>query len=64
MYIFGKMIFFDIDDTLFDNSGAEIKAAGRFYQETSGLGHFEDLDDFVDQWRASTETYLQMFIEK
>lgn len=58
------MIFFDIDDTLFDNSGAEIKAARRFYQKTRGLNHFQDLDDFVGQWRATTETYLQMFIDR
>ncbi|MEK6193332.1 MAG: hypothetical protein N2F24_03760 [Deltaproteobacteria bacterium] len=58
------MILFDIDETLFDNSGAEIKASKRFYQKTKGLDHFEDLDDFVGQWRATTETYLQMFIDR
>jgi putative hydrolase of the HAD superfamily len=63
MVIFGKMIFFDIDDTLFDNSGAEIKAAERFYTRNQGLDHFAGLDDFVENWRAATETYLQMFIE-
>jgi len=63
MYIFGKMIFFDIDDTLFDNSGAEIKAAERFYTKNQGLDHFAGRDDFVENWRATTETYLQMYIE-
>ncbi len=58
------MILFDIDETLFDNSGAEIKASKRFYQKTKGLDHFEDLDDFVGQWRVTTETYLQMFIDR
>ena len=58
------MIFFDIDDTLFDNSGAEIKAARRFHQETRGLEHFQNPEDFVYQWRATTEIYLQRFIDK
>ena len=63
MVIFGNMIFFDIDDTLFDNSGAEIKAAEWFYTKNQGLNHFAGRDDFVEKWRATTETYLQMYIE-
>jgi len=27
------------------------------------LEHFADQDDFIGQWRAATETYLQMFID-
>ena len=57
------MILFDLDDTLFDNSGAEIKAAKRFYEKNQGLDHFAGPDDFVEKWRVTTETYLQMFIE-
>jgi putative hydrolase of the HAD superfamily len=57
------MIIFDIDDTLFDNSGAEIKAAERFYLKNQGLDHFAGMDDFVENWRGTTETYLQMYIE-
>jgi putative hydrolase of the HAD superfamily len=57
------MIFFDIDDTLFNNTDAEIKAAQRFYAQSRGLEHFAGIDDFVQQWRTSTETYLQMFID-
>ena len=57
------MILFDIDDTLFDNKGAEIKAAERFYEKNRGLAHFAGRNDFVEKWRATTETYLQLFIE-
>jgi len=57
------MILFDIDDTLFDNSGAEIKASEEFYIKNKELKHFAGLDDFVENWRATTETYLQMYIE-
>jgi len=62
VYLF-RMILFDIDDTLFDNSGSEIKAAKQFYGNNPGLEHFADQDDFVGQWCATTETYLQMFID-
>lgn len=64
MCILSKMILFDIDDTLFNNTGAEVKAAERFYQEGRGPMPFADQDDFVYQWRAATETYLQMFIDR
>lgn len=57
------MILFDIDDTLFNNTGAEIRAAQRFYRKTPGLEHFAGQDDFVNLWRAATETYLQKFID-
>ena len=57
------MILFDIDDTLFDNSGAEIKAAERFYEKSLGLDHFAGRDDFVEKWRATTEIYLEIFIQ-
>ena len=57
------MILFDIDDTLFDNSGAEIRAAKQFYEKNQGLEHFAGRDDFVENWQAATETYLDMFIK-
>ena len=64
MCIFQLMILFDLDDTLFDNAGAEIKAAERFYEKHQELDRFADRDDFVKEWRATTEIYLQMYIEE
>jgi putative hydrolase of the HAD superfamily len=63
MCIFQLMILFDLDDTLFDNAGAEIQAAERFFEKHQELDRFAGPDDFVKEWRATTEIYLQMYIE-
>jgi len=59
-----RVIFFDIDDTLFDNTGAEIKAAKRYYQEFPELHVHGGEDEFIQRWRQTTEIYLQLFIER
>ena len=55
------MIFFDIDDTLLDNTEAERDAAAKFF-----MRHRETLnspkDEFIDRWRTTTEHFIQRYI--
>ena len=55
------MIFFDIDDTLLNNTAAERDAAAKFY-----FLHRETLkepeDEFIDRWRTTTEHFIQRYI--
>jgi putative hydrolase of the HAD superfamily len=55
------MIFFDLDDTLLNNTAEEIAAARNFYDL-----HRESFqitsDEFVKRWRTTTEHYVHRYI--
>lgn len=55
------MIFFDIDDTLLDNQGAEIAAAIELHQLYSKVFP-EPPDEFAYNWRMITEKYFQRYL--
>jgi putative hydrolase of the HAD superfamily len=55
------MIFFDIDDTLLDNQGAEIAAAIEFHQLYSNVFQ-EPSDEFAYNWRRITEKHVQRYL--
>ena len=54
------MIFFDIDDTLLDNRGAEFAAAKDFHYQFRGV--FPVLpDEFAHNWSIITEKHIQRY---
>lgn len=55
------MIFFDIDETLLDNSMAERAAAGEFYDLHKNMLQ-EPLEAFIDRWQALTERNFQRYL--
>lgn len=55
------MIFFDIDDTLLDNQGAETAAALEFHQLYSNVFP-ESSDKFAYNWRMITEKHVQRYL--
>ena len=56
------MIFFDIDETLFDNKGAQDCAALKLYSEFQELHKIYDESAFPQRWEAVTEEYVQQFL--
>ena len=55
------MIFFDIDETLFDNNRAQNLAARSFYYQFPALQDRYTKSAFALAWNAVTEKYLQQF---
>ena len=55
------MIFFDIDETLFDNQRAQHFAALSFYNEFKELQAIYDKPAFLQSWNEITEKSLQRF---
>ncbi len=55
------MIFFDIDETLLDNSAAERAAAGQFYDLHKDVFQ-EPREEFVERWRTLTEHNVQRYL--
>ncbi len=55
------MIFFDIDDTLLDNQGAESAAAKDFYYPFKGVFPVSP-DEFAHNWRITTERHIQRYL--
>jgi putative hydrolase of the HAD superfamily len=55
------MIFFDIDETLFDNNSAQYFAALSLYDQFQELQGIYARSAFPHRWNAVTEKYLQMF---
>ena len=55
------MIFFDIDETLLDNSAAERSAAGKFYALHRDVLQ-EPLETFIDRWQTLTEHNVQRYL--
>jgi putative hydrolase of the HAD superfamily len=55
------MIFFDIDDTILDNQGAETSAAIEFHQLYSNVFP-EPPDEFACNWRMITEKHVQRYL--
>ncbi len=58
-----KVIFFDLDDTLFDYSGSERAGAIKFFN------HFrddlnKDLNTFLDLWKTYTQKHIQRWANK
>ena len=57
------MIFFDIDETLIDQRGAEAAAAREFLTVYSAdLGHYYSLTEFCVAWRALREKHAPAFL--
>ena len=56
------MIFFDIDETLFDNTGAQNYAALKLYKECQDLQVTYDESVFPGKWQDVTEKYVQLFL--
>jgi putative hydrolase of the HAD superfamily len=55
------MIFFDLDDTLFDNRGAEWAAAIEFHQAQAGLFP-ESPEEFAFNWHEVTEKHYRRYV--
>ena len=55
------MIFFDIDETLFDNKSAQYFAALSLYDQYSEIQKIYEKSAFLQRWNAVTEKYLQRF---
>ena len=55
------MIFFDLDDTLFDNRAAEWTAAVEFHQAQAGLFP-ESPDEFAFNWHETTEKHYRRYV--
>ncbi len=55
------MIFFDIDETLLNNSAAERAAADKFYDLHKDVLQ-EPLDAFIDRWQSLTECNFQRYL--
>jgi putative hydrolase of the HAD superfamily len=55
------MIFFDIDETLFDNKSAQYFAALSLYDQYQELQIIYAKSAFLQRWNAVTEKYLQLF---
>lgn len=55
------MIFFDIDDTLFDNHSAEFAAAKDFHRFYSDIFPVSS-NEFASNWRVITEKHVQRYI--
>lgn len=54
------MIFFDIDDTLFDYNASETVAARAFARENPELASSED--DFAATWALVTQTHMRRYL--
>ena len=57
------MIFFDIDETLFDNFGAQDSAAKKFFGVFPELRSLFSESNFPQIWADITEKHLQLFNE-
>ena len=55
------MIFFDLDDTLFDNRGAEWAAAIEFYQFHTGIFP-QSPEEFAYNWHEITEKHYRRYV--
>ena len=55
------MIFFDIDETLFDNNSAQHFAALLLFDQYTELQALYEKSAFLQQWNSVTEKYLQQF---
>lgn len=55
------MIFFDIDETLFDNNSAQYFAALSLFNQYQELQTLYEKSVFLQRWNAVTEKYLQQF---
>jgi putative hydrolase of the HAD superfamily len=55
------MIFFDIDDTLLDNQGAETSAALEFHQRYA-YTLVGSANEFAHRWRMVTEKHVQRYL--
>ncbi len=60
-YIDTMMIFFDIDDTLLDNQGAESAAAKDFHYLFRSVFSVSP-DEFALNWRIITEKHIQRYL--
>ena len=56
------MIFFDIDETLFDNKCAQNFAALKLYNECQDLHVTYEESAFPQKWNEVTEKYVQLFL--
>ena len=56
------MIFFDIDETLFDNKSAQNFAALKLYNEFQDLHVIYQKSAFPQRWNEVTEKYVQLFL--
>ena len=56
------MIFFDIDETLFDNKCAQNFAALKLYKECQDLHVTYEESAFPQKWNEVTEKYVQLFL--
>jgi putative hydrolase of the HAD superfamily len=55
------MIFFDIDDTLMNNTAAELEAASQFFDLHRNMFQ-KSRNEFVKHWRAITEINIQRYL--
>ena len=55
------MIFFDIDETLLNNSAAERAAAAQFYDLHKDVLQ-EPVEAFIDRWQTLTEHNIQRYL--
>ncbi len=58
------MIFFDIDETLFDNNSAQHSAALLLFDQYPELQILYEKSAFLQRWSSVTEKYLQRFFAK
>ena len=58
------MIFFDIDETLFDNNSAQYFAALLLFDQYPELQILYEKSAFLQQWNSVTEKYLQRFFAR
>lgn len=56
------MIFFDIDETLFDNQSAQTFAALKLYHEFQDLHAIYEKSVFPQKWNQVTEKYVQLYL--
>ena len=57
-----RAVFFDLDDTLIDHSGAERQAVHRFYEEFGARETGLELASFFAQWAGASRHHLARYL--
>lgn len=57
-----KAVVFDIDDTLFDDLGAEHDALGCMYRSSERAADFFDLGEFISIWHDEMRLHMDRFL--
>lgn len=55
-------VVWDIDDTIFDHSGAERRAALEYLTARGLLGRYASPEAAADHWHAVSEEYVERYL--